>query len=97
MSGGTFRNNQELSNNINGTQTTVPDELLKQIQLNLRISTGLGWSNGGSNVTKVLISSGGDSSNGFSVDEQLKMSLSSLRLEGNYYVQPIFKVERNAA
>ena len=48
-------------------------------------------------MTKVLISSGGDSSNGFTVDEQLKMSLSSLRLEGNYYVQPIFKVERNAA
>ena len=63
----------------------------------MRISTGLGWSNGGSNVTKVLISSGGDSANGFTVDEQLKMSLSSLRLEGNYYVQPIFKVERNAA
>ena len=82
----------------------VPEELLRQIQLNLRISSGdyntnsSTW-NGGS-VTKVLISGdthsssflqgGGASSS--SMDETLKMSLSSLRLEG--YVQPLFKVER---
>jgi len=68
-----------------GQQVGVPEELLRQIQLNLRISTS---SQAETVLTKVLIS--GDSSQG--ADEALKLSLSNLRLEG--YVQPLFKVER---
>ena len=65
----------------------VPEELLRQIQLNLRISTS---SQAETVLTKVLIS--GDSSLSQGVDDALKLSLSNLRLEG--YVQPLFKVER---
>lgn len=65
----------------------VPEELLRQIQLNLRISTS---SQAETVLTKVLIS--GDSSLSQGADDALKLSLSNLRLEG--YVQPLFKVER---
>lgn len=74
------------------------EDLLRQIQLNLRISTAGETPSvfgGGNSVTKVLISgdthssSFGTSSN---FDDQMKMSLNSLRMEG--YVQPLFKVER---
>jgi hypothetical protein len=50
-----------------------------------------------SSVTKVMRSSGDSSNyanNAYTADETLKMSLSSLRLEGSYFVQPLFKVER---
>ena len=93
------------NHNSKTLDSLVPEELLRHLQLNLRISTqnnnatatSDGNTSGGTSVTKVMIS-GDSQANSFmmgqpgSIDENLKMSLNNLRLEG--YVQPLFKVER---
>ena len=76
------------------------EELLRHIQLNLRISTTKTLDhNQQYHVAKVLIQhytssseSGLMSGSMFPFDESLKLRLSNLRLEG--YVQPLFKVEK---
>lgn len=74
------------------------EEVGKQVQLNLRISTAGDSSSMSSNhVTKVMIQNyasliSGDSLLSHQVEESLKLSLSNLKLEG--YVQPLFRVEK---
>lgn len=90
------------------TSNAVPEELLRQIQLNLRISTTQGPSTetsiGGTSVTKVLISGDSHSSSFLSAAasggakslffEDQPMKFSTLRGYENYYIPPIFKVEK---
>ena len=74
--------------------STSHEDLLRQIQLNLRISTTNEENSLSKHVSKILIQNfpnlNGDLS--IQVDESLKKSLSNLRLES--YVQPLFKVEK---
>lgn len=48
-----------------------------------------------STVTKVMITGDNASNSGVpGSEEAFKFNLSSLRLEGSYFVQPLFRVER---
>jgi hypothetical protein len=61
--------------------------------LNLRITTS--DKSTSSTVTKVMITGDNASNSGVAgSDEAFKFNLSSLRLEGSYFVQPLFRVER---
>ena len=61
--------------------------------MNLRITTS--DKSTSSTVTKVMITGDNGSNSGVArSDEAFKFNLSSLRLEGSYFVQPLFRVER---
>lgn len=79
------------------TSGSVPEELLRQIQLNLRISTSVNANNSDATVTKVMISGDSHSSSmlsqaasgiftQYAVGEEHGLKLSSLRGLENYYV-----------
>ena len=109
MFGNNFSKMASLKLNEDGTPSAasnaVPEELLRQIHLNLRISTTPGSASSesanASTVTKVLISGDSHSSsvlsaaaNGGTMFFEEPLKYSSLRGFENYQIQPLFKVER---